>query len=59
MSAEPGWRDERRDIAADFRQLFGDESPEVPEILAIALGADADNTRGRSLAHVADLVLAR
>lgn len=57
--AEPGWRDERRDIAADFRQLFGDESTEVPAVLAIALGADADNTRGRSLAHVADLVLAR
>lgn len=57
--AEPGWRDERRDIAADFRQLFGDEGTEVPEVLAIALGADADNTRGRSLAHVADLVLAR
>lgn len=51
------WRAERRDLAADFLRLFGDESPVVPPLQAVAVGADADNTRGRSLAHLADLVL--
>lgn len=52
------WVAERRDVAADFRLLFGDESPQVPAIVGVGVGADADNTGGRSLAHVADLVLA-
>lgn len=51
------WQREQRDIGADFLRLFGDESPTVPPLLAIAVGADADNTRGSSLAHLADLVL--
>ena len=52
------WFAERRDVAADFRLLFGDESPhQVPPLLAIAVGADGDNTGGRSLAHLADLTL--
>lgn len=58
--ALPGqaWQAERRDLAADFLQLFGDESPrDPPAIVAVALGADADNTGGRSLAYVADLRL--
>lgn len=55
----PAWRSERRDVAADFLRLFGDESDEVPPIAGIAVGADADNTHGHSIAHVADLVLAR
>lgn len=46
------WVGERRDLAADFLQAFGDESATVPALLAIAVGADADNTRGRSLAHL-------
>ncbi|MEO8278171.1 MAG: DUF3047 domain-containing protein [Ideonella sp.] len=57
--AEPRWVAERRDLVADFKLLFGDESPkEVPLIQAIAIGADADNTRGNSLAYIADLRLA-
>jgi hypothetical protein len=51
------WASERRDIAADFIKLFGTESPELPALVGIAVGADADNTRGHSLAHAADLVL--
>ena len=34
-----------------------DESKEVPPVTGVAVGADADNTHGHSLAHVADLVL--
>ena len=52
------WTPERRDIVADFLKLFGDESREVPPLIGVAVGADADNTRGHSLAHAADLVLA-
>ena len=51
------WKQERRDIAADFVRLFGAESPRVPPIIGVAVGADADNTGGRSVAHVAGLVL--
>jgi hypothetical protein len=54
----PGaWRDEQRDIAADFRRLFGDESRDVPRVLAIGVGADADNTGGQSVAHLARITL--
>jgi len=48
---------ERRDVAADFMQLFGAESPQVPPIVGVAIGADTDNTHGHSLGHVAGLVL--
>ena len=51
------WTAERRDIAADFIELFGDEAREVPPVTGVAVGADADNTGAHSLAHVADVVL--
>lgn len=57
-SARGHWLPERRDIAADFLRLFGDESSEVPPVIGVGVGADADNTPGHSLAYVADLVLA-
>jgi len=59
-SGEPGrWHEERRDVAADFLRLFGDEATQAPPITGIGVGADADNTQGRSLAFLADVVLAR
>lgn len=51
------WIAEKRDLAADFRRAFGNESPLVPPLIGIAVGADADNTRGRSVGYVADVVL--
>ena len=53
------WASERRDLGADFLRLFGDEATQVPPVVGVAVGADADNTRGHGLAFVADLVLAR
>jgi hypothetical protein len=44
------WVGEQRDLATDFRRLFGHESAQVPMLAALAVGADADNTRGRSVA---------
>ena len=53
------WLEERRDIAADFRRAFGDEWPAknagLPPLTAVLVGADADNTGGSSVAHIADL----
>lgn len=51
------WRSERRDVRADFLRLFGDEAQEVPPIVGVGIAADADNTHGRSLAHIGDVVL--
>jgi hypothetical protein len=51
------WKSERRNIAADFTELFGAESSEVPPVIGVLVGADADNTHGHSLAHVADIVI--
>ena len=51
------WTSERRNIAADFTEAFGAESSEVPPVIGVLVGADADNTHGHSLAHVADIVI--
>lgn len=49
------WQAQRRNPAQDFRQAFGDESQAVPPVLAVAVGADSDNTGGASLAYLTDL----
>ena len=52
------WTAERRDVMADFRRVFGEEEAAArPTLVAIAVGADADNTGGRALGYVADPVL--
>lgn len=49
------WFHEQRNIAADFRRLFGDESSDLPALIGVAIGADADNTHGHSLGDVSGL----
>lgn len=49
------WHQESVDVAADFRRAFGDESPDLPPLLALVVAADADNTRAQSVAHLAGL----
>lgn len=51
------WVSHSRDLNADFLHSFGSESGTVPPLLAIVVGADADNTGGSSLAYVGDVSL--
>lgn len=56
-TAVRSWQAVQRDLAADFLRAFGDETTSVPPLLAIAVGADADNTGGDSLGFITDLAL--
>ncbi len=51
------WQAEQRDLHADFLRAFGDETSEVPPLIAVLVGADADNTASQSLGYVAALEL--
>lgn len=51
------WRSHQRDLRADFLRAFGDETRTVPPLLAVVLGADADNTGGQSLGYLRALQL--
>lgn len=52
------WKSEKRDVNADFKKLFADENQgKVYPITAVGIGADADNTKERSLSYVANIVL--
>ena len=51
------WVTHTQDLAADFRRAFGDESATLPPLDAVLVGADADNTGGRSLGYVGDVAL--
>ena len=58
-SATPGaWVTERRNLLADYRRAFGDEAGDtMPDVVAVAISADADNTQGHGLAYFSDLDL--
>ena len=51
------WLDESRDVAADFKRAFGQESATLPALSAVIVAGDADNTGATSIALVADLRL--
>ena len=48
------WLEERRDIAADFRAAFGEDPPDV---VAVAIATDTDNTGERVVAWYGDIEL--
>jgi hypothetical protein len=53
------WVAQRRKLVADYQRLFGDESgSKVPEVVGVAVSADAGNTRGHALAYFGDVTLA-
>lgn len=49
------WTTQRRRVSEDFQRLFGSESPITPPVISVAVGADSDNTGGRSLAYLSQL----
>jgi hypothetical protein len=51
------WKLHKRNLADDFLKAFGAESPTVPAVTAIIVGADADNTQDTSLGYVADIAV--
>ncbi|MEO7940549.1 MAG: DUF3047 domain-containing protein [Burkholderiaceae bacterium] len=58
--ALPGqWLTLERNLANDFLRAFGHESAVVPPLLALAVGADADNTSSSSLGYIGDLSLSQ
>lgn len=52
-----GWRMERRMLREDFVRAFGREAGSHPQLVGIAVGADADNTRRSSEALLRGLSL--
>ncbi len=57
-AARPGqWLALERRLGFDFLRAFGHETREIPALIALVVGADADNTGARSLAFVGDLTL--
>lgn len=58
-AARPGqWVQLERRLGADFLRAFGHETRAIPPLIALVVGADADNTGSRSVAFVGDLMLA-
>ena len=49
------WVDERRDVRADFRELFGKS---VRYVDAVAIMTDTDNTGGTAVAYYGDITFA-
>ena len=48
------WQTERRNLAADYRAVFGEEPPPIS---GVAIMTDADNTGGRATAYFGDIRL--
>jgi Protein of unknown function (DUF3047) len=52
------WVAQKRTLVADYQRMFGDESEgKVPEVIGVAVQADADNTHGHGLAYFGDITL--
>ena len=49
------WQSQQRRVGDDFQALFGTESAITPPVIAIAVGADSDNSKGQSLAYLSQL----
>jgi Protein of unknown function (DUF3047) len=61
-SSKKSWREHTRDLQKDFRAAFSDEWEDgdaLPPLLAVAIGADTDNTGGEGLAYVRSISLQR
>jgi len=53
-----GWVTEQRNLLDDYERAFGDEAGGlVPDVVAVVISADADNTLGHGVAYFADVAL--
>jgi hypothetical protein len=52
------WVSQKRSLAVDYLRMFGDEAEgKVPEVVGVAVSADADNTHGHGLSYFGDVTL--
>jgi hypothetical protein len=52
------WVREKRNLAADYQKMFGDESEgKIPEVTGVSVSADSDNTHGHGLSYFGDVTL--
>jgi len=58
-ATKPGtWFAERRNLLADYKRAFGDEAGDtMPDVVAVAISADSDNTHGHGVAYFSDVEL--
>jgi hypothetical protein len=53
-----GWLTERRKLVTDYKRAFGAEAGEtLPDVVGIAIQADADNTKSRGISYFSDIDL--
>jgi hypothetical protein len=53
-----GWLTERRNLLPDYKQAFGAEAGDtLPDVVGIAIQADADNTKSRGISYYSDIDL--
>ena len=57
-TASGGWVSEKRNVLEDYRRAFGREAGTlVPDVVAVAVAADSDNTQGHGLSFFSDIDL--
>lgn len=53
-----GWLTERRNLLPDYKRAFGAEAGEtLPDVVGVAIQADADNTKSRGISYFSDVDL--
>jgi len=53
-----GWVSEQRNLLEDYERAFGDEAGGLlPDVVAVVISADADNTLGHGVAYFTDVAL--
>jgi hypothetical protein len=53
-----GWLTERRNLLPDYKRAFGAEAGDtLPDVVGVAIQADADNTKSRGISYFSDIDL--
>jgi hypothetical protein len=57
-TAGGGWVSEKRNVLEDYRRAFSREAGTlVPDVVAVAVAADSDNTQGHGVSYFSDIDL--